>query len=316
LIKRRIDAHEISGAVTLVARRGRVAHFEATGLMDIASKRMMRRDALFSIASMSKPVTAVAILMLLEEGKLHLNDPVSIFIPQFHTMKAAASAVPAREITIRDLLTHVSGLMSGGPISTAELPKINHRKGETLANVIPRLGTTTLDFEPGTRWSYSPTVGFDTLGRIVEIVSGQRFDRFLRQRVFNPLDMRDATFLPSAAQAARLTTIYHRSDAGGPLLEAADDGWLTDVAPSSVFVPDTFPGRVRGIGFGLAVRVYQAMSDNGVSAGSYGWDGSYGTHFWIDPKEQLLAIIMIQDDNPDGQISRDFESAVTQAILD
>ncbi|HUK35788.1 MAG TPA: serine hydrolase domain-containing protein, partial [Vicinamibacterales bacterium] len=345
--------------VTLVARRGRIAHLEAQGLMDLSAKRAMRRDALFSIASMSKPVTAVAVLMMVEEGRLHLRDPVSMFIPQFHGMKVAASATPGRDITVEDLLTHVSGLMSGGPISAGELPAIDHRKGEALADFIPRLGSTTLDFAPGTRWSYSPLAGFDTLGRLVEIASGQRFDHFLRQRIFDPLGMRETTFLPSAEQITRLTTMYHRSKSAGPLTPAADDGWLTNVAPtyfsgagglfstaedyarfaqmllnrgeldgtrllrsssvdllSSVFVPETVPGRLPGIGFGLGVRVYQTTSDNGVHAGSYGWDGSYGTHFWIDPKEQLVGILMIQDDNPDFQLGRDFERAASQAIVE
>jgi CubicO group peptidase (beta-lactamase class C family) len=359
MLLRHIDVHDMSGAVTLVARRGRIGHFEAHGVMDLESGRVMRKDAVFWIASMSKPITALAVLMMLEEGRLHLSDPVSTFIPSFRKMKVAGSAVPAREITVRDLLTHVSGLMSGGPISAAELKKIDHKKGETLADFVPRLGSTTLDFVPGSRWSYSPTAGFDTLGRIVEIVSGMPFDRFLRQRVFEPLKMRDTVFLPSSQQITRIPTLYHRSKSGGLLTKAVDDGWLTDVAltyfsggggllstaedfarfaqmllnggeldghrlldlktvelMSSVFVPDTFPGRIKGIGFGLGVRVYQGqISDQGLNAGSYGWDGSYGTHFWIDPKAQLVAIIMLQDDNPNAQVSRDFENAVMQAIV-
>jgi CubicO group peptidase (beta-lactamase class C family) len=213
-IQRHIAAHDISGAVTVVARQGRVAHFEAQGAMDLESKKPMTKDALFWIASMSKPITGVAILMLVEEGKVRLTDPVSKFIPEFRGLKVAMMqehigptgapaptgdtatpsfyTVPAtREITIRDLLTHTSGLVSGGPASSAEVQKVARKSGETLADYIPRLGAVPLDFQPGTRWSYSPGAGFDTLGRVVEIVSGQSYDQFLKQRIFDPLARAD-----------------------------------------------------------------------------------------------------------------------------
>jgi len=226
-VKRHIDAHDIAGAVTLVARRGRIAQFEAYGLADVDSRKPMSKDSLFWIASMSKPITGVAILMLLEEGKVRLTDPVSKFIPEFHGLKVAmvqertgpplagsASGppqyytVPAnREITVRDLLSHVSGLASRGTTSTAEVAKDPRRPGETLATYIPRLGATTLDFQPGTRWSYSPSAGFDTLGRIVEIASGQSFDQFLRQKIFDPLGMKNIFFHPAEERAPRIASI-------------------------------------------------------------------------------------------------------------
>jgi hypothetical protein len=181
-VKRHIDVHDIAGAVTLVARRGRIVQFEAYGLADLDTRKPMSKDSLFWIASMSKPITGVAILMLLEEGKVRLTDPVSKFIPEFHELKVATLQEPAgpavagsasgppqyypvpanREITVRDLLSHVSGLASRGTTSTAEVAKDPRRPGETLASYIPRLGATTLDFQPGTRWSYSPSAGFDT----------------------------------------------------------------------------------------------------------------------------------------------------------
>src|SRR6266571_5110249 len=164
-VQRHIDAHDVSGAVTLVARKGRVAHLEAHGVMDLESKKPMSKDVLFWIASMSKPVTGVAILMLMEEGKVRLNDPVSKFIPEFRGLKVAVMqdrpagapvspgtppafyAIPAtREITIQDLLTHVSGLASGGAASGAEIAKIARKPGEKLADYIPRLGAIPLDF--------------------------------------------------------------------------------------------------------------------------------------------------------------------------
>ena len=226
VVMRHVDAQDISGAVTLVARKGHVVHFEAHGLMDIESKKPMTKDALFRLASSSKPITAAAVLMLLEEGKLKLTDPVSKFIPEFRDSKVAIEyqrppipmsaplppaaspyyTVPAsRDITIVDLLTHTSGLASGG-ITDADSQKIlkSRKPTDTLADFIPRLGALPLDFQPGTEWRYSGVAGFDTLGRIVEIVSGMSFDQFLRERLFDPLDMRDTGFnVPEARRRAQ-----------------------------------------------------------------------------------------------------------------
>ncbi len=379
-IQRHIGAHDISGAVTLVARRGRVAHFESQGVMDLESNKPLTRDAMFWIASMSKPITGVAILMLMEEGKVRLNDPVSKFIPEFRGLKVAvlqerngppgatagvegagASSfytVPAtREITIRDLLTHTSGLVSGGPASTAELQKVARKPGETLADYIPRLGAVPLDFQPGSRWSYSPGAGFDTLGRIVEIVSGQSYDKFLRQRIFDPLGMKDTTFHPVEAELPRVATMYHRvsnalekvdtherlsnttyfSGAGGLMTDAEDYLQFGEMLASggqwngkrllspktvdlmaSVHAPDTLPGRPKGRSFGLSVQVVNDPVAAGfrVSEGSFGWDGAFGTHFWVDPKEKVVGILMIQTNNPNRELDRDFENAVMQAIVE
>ena len=374
-VQRHIDAHDIAGAVTLVARKGRVAHFEAQGLMDLDSKKPMTKDDLFWIASMSKPITGTAILMLMEEGKVRLTDPVSKFIPEFRGLKVAVVeerngrggaapgepqfyTVPAtREITIRDLLTHTSGLVSGGPASRVESEKIARKPGETLAEYIPRLGAVPLDFQPGTRWSYSPSAGFDTLGRIVEIVSGQTFDQFLRQRIFEPLGMKETFFHPSDNYLPRVAVTYRRADnslekvdmqarlnnttyfsgAGGLMTDAEDYlqfgqmlmnggqwngkrllGPKTVELMSSVHAPDTLPGRRKGLSFGLSVQVVSDPIAAGyrVSEGSFGWDGAFGTHFWVDPKEKVVGILMIQTNNPNRELDRDFENAVMQAIVE
>jgi CubicO group peptidase (beta-lactamase class C family) len=180
-VQRHIDAKAVSGAVTLVARNGRIAHLEAHGLIDIEAKRPMPKDGIFRLASMSKPITAVAVMMLIEEGKIRLNDPVSRFIPEFKAMKVAVpkggveppaapaggrggrggppvevDLVPAnREITIRDLLTHGSGLMSGGLGNRQAGATANRDETDTLATYIPKLGAVALDFQPGTLWRYS-----------------------------------------------------------------------------------------------------------------------------------------------------------------
>ena len=379
-VQRHITAHDISGAVTLVARNRRVAEFEAQGVMDLESNKPMAKDALFWIASMSKPITGVAILMLMEEGKVRLTDPVSKFIPEFRGLKvamiqehtgAAGTAAPAgdqatpsfytvpaaREITIRDLLTHTSGLVSGGPASSAEVRKFARRPGETLAEYIPRLGTAPLDFQPGTRWSYSPSAAFDTLGRVVEIISGQSYDKFLRQRIFDPLAMKDTGFHPAEEKLPRVATMYHRSantlaktdtsdrlsntayfsGAGGLMTDAEDYLQFAEMLANggqwngkrllspktvelmaSVHAPDTLPGRPKGRSFGLSVQVINDAVAAGyrVSDGSFGWDGAFGTHFWVDTKEKVVGILMIQTNNPNRELDRDFENAVMQAIVE
>ena len=239
-VGRHIEAKDVSGAVTLVARRGRIVHFEAQGLMDIESKKPMLKDSIFRLASMSKPITAVAVMMLVEDGKIRLTDRVSAFIPEFKTMKVAVAKgtntpvqmpafgrggppapapefdlVPAaREITVKDLLTHTSGLMSGG-VSGAEQARLAPRgPNDTLANYIPKLAQTPLDFQPGTLWRYSGLYGFDVLARIVEIASGQPYDQFLKQHLFDPLGMKDTGFAPTPERMARVATIYQRTPNG------------------------------------------------------------------------------------------------------
>jgi CubicO group peptidase (beta-lactamase class C family) len=375
-IQRHMEAQAMAGAVTLVVRKGRVAHLEAHGWMDVETKRAMEKNAVFRIWSMSKPVAGVAILMLMEEGKVRLNDPVSKFIPELQAMKVAMAqerpagapsntppsfyTVPAaREITVQDLLTHVSGLGSG-PMSNSVMSKLPKQPTDTLTDIIPRYGSTPLEFQPGSRWTYSPGAAFDTLGRVVEVASGMPFDQFLKQRVFDPLGMKETTFHPAGELKARLATSYHRgpqtltpldpkhfmlniygdnySSGAGGLYSTAEDYALfaqmlldggqfngkrllspkTVELMASVFVPDTMPGRGPGRGYGLSVQVINDPIAAGqrVSPGSYGWDGAFGTHFWIDRKEKIVGIMMIQTDNPNRQLDRDFESAVMQAIVD
>ena len=240
-VAKHIEQKDVSGAVTLVARRGKIVHFEAQGLADIDGKKPMMKDSIFRLASMSKPITAVAVLMMMEEGKIRLSDRVSTFIPEFKTMKVAVAkgttdkpvqmpafgrggppAAPpefdlvpaAREITVHDLLTHTSGLMSGG-VSGAEQAKLVPRgANDTLANYIPKLAQTPLDFQPGTLWRYSGLYGLDVLARIVEIASGQPYDQFLQQRLFTPLGMKDTGFAPTTERMARVATVYQRTPEG------------------------------------------------------------------------------------------------------
>jgi len=375
MIERRIAAGDIAGAVTVVARKGKVAHLSAQGVMDLASKQPLTPASMFRIASMTKPIVGVAVMMMVEEGRLRLNDPVSRYIPEFRGMKVGVAqpggaqpgggrggaelqfyTVPAlREITVKDLLTHVSGLGSG-PMGNSDIAKVARKEGEKLADYIPRLGTTALEFQPGSRWTYSPGAGFETLGRIVEIVSGTALDQFFRARIFDPLGMKDITFWPSDAQWPRVATVYARGPNGltksqmpndtmsrnvyfrgsGGLYSTAEDyipvgmmlahgGELNGTRLlsrksvemlSAVHVPDSLPGRPAGEGYGLSVRVVTNHAARGtmLSDGTYGWSGAQGTHFFVDPKEQLVGVLMVQTSNQ--EIIRDFEDLVAQSIVD
>lgn len=378
VIQRAIDATEIAGAVTVVARRGHIAHFEAQGLMDIEADMPMRKDAIFPIASMSKPITGVAIMMLVEEGKVRLSDPVSRFIPEFRDTQVAIPkrrtrgarggdgppeiyTIPAtRDITIRDLMTHTSGLASGGAGSREAQRVAPRRATDDLATHVPKLGAAPLDFQPGTRWAYSALAGIDTLGRIVEVASGLTFDEFLRRRIFEPLGMHDTAFVTPSDRLSRVVTLYRRIpnglerqdvpgwldtttlfSGGGGLWSTAEDylqfaqmlvnngelggtrllGSRTVDLMGSNHVGDLFgdggtTGGRPGKGFGLTVDVVvdAVTAQEHRSTGSFGWGGAFGTNFWVDRKEQLAAVLMVQ--TPGGSLRADFQNAVMQAVID
>jgi CubicO group peptidase (beta-lactamase class C family) len=216
-----------AGVVTAVARRGRLVHLQAKGLMNIESKKPMATDSIFRLMSASKVVVTVAVLTLVEEGTIRLTDPVSKFIPEFANLTVAmpsSSPVRAnRRITVEDLLTHTSGLGSGASFNeslrvSAIVP------GTTLAEAVPRLTKAPLEFQPGDHWSYSPVAGFDTLLRIAEIVSGTAADELLRTRIFRPLGMKDTSFwTPAADKNPRLVTLYDHTPQGFKPADSA--GW-------------------------------------------------------------------------------------------
>lgn len=206
-----VAKHEIPGAVTAVVSKDRVLHLEATGLADLETKRPMTTDTLFWIASMTKPITGAAVLMLQDEGKLKVSDPVSTYLPAFGGLKTP-SGKPAN-LTITQLLTHTSGL--------GEADQAAARSATTLADLEKAWLAAPMQYEPGSQWKYTQS-GINAAARIVEVVSGQAFDVFVQQRLFDPLGMRDTTFHPTAAQRARLVTAYALSK---------DTGTLTPTAP-------------------------------------------------------------------------------------
>jgi CubicO group peptidase (beta-lactamase class C family) len=328
-----IAAKEVAGAVTLVADADRTLHLAAQGLADLEKQTPMREDTMFWIASMTKPVTGAAVMMLQDAGKLSVDDPVSKFLPEFKHLKDAAG----REVvvTLKHCLTHSSGLSEVGPEEPDDIT--------TLKDLMPLIVAKPVLFEPGTKWEYSQT-SINTAARVVEVVSGLSFPDFLDQRLFIPLGMKDTTFYPSPAQAERIATSYTRTpDArlekaglillgsapitsrerypranGGLFSTAADyakfarmilrggelDGkrYLSEAAVrqmTSVQSGDLVTGFTPGNGWGLGccvVRQPQGPSAT-LSPGSHGHGGAYGTQAWIDPVKKRVHLLLVQRAN-------------------
>jgi CubicO group peptidase (beta-lactamase class C family) len=221
-----VAKQEVAGAVTAVVTKDRVVHLEATGSADIATKRPMTPDTLFWIASMTKPVTGVAILMLQDDGKLKVSDPVSKYLPGFANLKTP-SGKPAN-LTITQILTHTSGLGEAtGPAALA---------AKTLADLETLWLAAPMQYEPGEKWKYTQS-GINAASRIVEVISGKTFDVFVQERIFDPLGMNDTTFYLTDAQRARLVTAYAKN---------ATTGTLDVVPPRPDFGPRNRPPQGNG----------------------------------------------------------------------
>jgi CubicO group peptidase (beta-lactamase class C family) len=373
-MQRHIDAGNIQGAVTAVARRGKLVHFQTHGVMDVPNNRPMTEDSLFIMMSSTKPVLGVAAMMLIEEGLIRPTDPVSKWIPEFEDMQVAVLAspfdenisplrvdpedlpehrlVPAyRQITIHDILTHTSGLASGGLGSAISTPA-DRSPGATLANTVPKFGDYVLDFQPGTRWQYSAATALDVVARIIEIESGQSFPDFVKQRIFEPLGMNNTWWnVPAEYQDRRVVIVdrdmtrffdvpdttyfsgsYGLNSTAGDYLRfeqmLVNGGELFGnrlLSPRTVRMMgsnqagDLYEGislNIKGQGFGYTVAVSEdpIVSNQRRSAGAFGWGGAFGTRSYTDPAEELTAVIMLQQ--PYRAAQEDFENAVQQAIIE
>ena len=268
-MQRYIDAQLTPGVITAVMRHGKLVHFESQGLMDVATGKPMREDAIFRIASMTKPIASTALMMLWEEGHFQLRDPVSKFIPEFADTKVSTTAdasgesgqlvSPKRPIQIRDLLTHTAGLANSyiGNVS-AYRQAMSEPRPTSNAEQIRRLARLPLNYHPGEEWQYSAAT--NVVGHLVEIISGQSLDEFLQERIFKPLDMTDTHFYLDDTKGGRLTTQYTPGD--NNKIQAQDPGseqsrWIT--SPRNLFS--------GGGGLVSTVRDYlrfqQAMLDGG-----------------------------------------------------
>ena len=318
-----VEDHQISGAVTLVAKEGKVVHLEAIGMADVDSQKPMQKDSMFCIASMTKPITSTALMILCDEGRLALTDPISKYVPAFADVKLNGKP-PARPLTIFDCITHTSGL--GG----------SQQNQGTLAETVDALAERPLVFEPGEKWQYSP--GITVCGRVVEVVGGMPYEEFLNERIFQPLGMKDTTFHPTPEQAKRVVTLYKPGE-DGKSIQAADH-WLNridavrspnpsgglfstaaDIAKfyqmilnggelegqriiskeaieemTRIQTGDLVTGFTPGNGWGLGwcvVREPQGVTGM-LSPGTCGHGGAFGTQSWLDPERKMIFILMIQ----------------------
>ena len=225
-IQAAIANNDVAGAVTVVVTKDKVLHLETSGFADVAAKRPMQPDTLFWIASMTKPVTGVAILMLQDEGKLSVTDPVAKYLPEFADLKTP-SGKPAN-LTITQILTHTSGL--------GEATGAAAQQARTLADLVPLWLAAPMQYEPGEKWKYTQS-GINAAARIVEVVSGMTFDVFVQKRIFDPLGMTSTTFYPTDEQRARLATAYAKNK---------DTGALDSVPPRADFGPRDRPPQGNG----------------------------------------------------------------------
>jgi CubicO group peptidase (beta-lactamase class C family) len=323
----------ISGAVTAVARRGKVVHLEATGHMDIATKSSMRRDTIFRIYSMSKPITAAAALILFDEGKLDLDAPVSKYLPQMKDLVVLVDGKkvePSREMTIRDLMRHTAGLTYGffskTPVDRLYLEaNVLDGKG-TLADMVEKLGKIPLLYHPGERWHYS--VSLDVLGRVVEVVSGKPLDEFLGTRIFEPLGMVDTGFFVPKEKLGRFATNYGpgrnglrvvddpaKSRYGRPATFFSGGGGLVSTGADYLrFAQMLLDGGILGETRILEAKTVKAMTSNQldedlipIRMGGFPLAGtgfglgvsvrvarSASTNFWVVPDEELIGMVMTQ----------------------
>jgi CubicO group peptidase (beta-lactamase class C family) len=268
-MERFIAERTVAGAVTLVAHGDRVVEFDALGMADIEASRPMQKDTIFQIMSMTKPVTAIGIMMLAEEGKLALRDPVEQYLPEFRGQQVASTVgpdsarqrIPDHAITIRDLLTHTAGLQDPAP---AEIRDYQQLMNVPLAEVVKHLARQPLLFQPGTQWSYS-SPGIEILGRLIEVCSGQKYEDFINARILQPLGMKDTFFYPPADKIARIAMVYVQKD--GKLVRAP--GTILGGDPSKYRKGAVFSAPGWGL-YSTAedlLRVYRMMLNDGVYDG-------------------------------------------------
>jgi CubicO group peptidase (beta-lactamase class C family) len=342
-----IERGRVPGAVALVARRGRLGYFESFGRRDAAGGEPMAKDTIFRIYSMTKPITSVAAMMLWEEGRFLLSDPIAKYLPDLSRLDVAVDRdgqierVPAlRAVTIQDLLRHTSGLTyefrGSGPVHRMYRSAKVDSRAQSNADQVATLGRMPLLHQPGTRWEYGRST--DVVGRLIEVLSGQKLSAFFEQRILAPLGMVDTAFHVPPRHHSRIAEAFGKDPDSGvivqllevrepPNFESGGGGLVSTAADYARFLqmllnggaldgrrllsrktielmtadhlgpitgaPDLLlPGH--GFGLGFAVRLSAGIAAVPGSIGQYFWGGLAGTTFWIDPAEQLFALMLIQ----------------------
>lgn len=347
LLQRYIDNNQLPGIITMVARHGKVINYESYGSM--GPDKPMQLDAIFRIASMTKPITSVAVMMLYEEGRFKLDDPVAKYIPEFKDLKVFSYQDKngihledqKRPMTISDLLTHTSGLGSGVEDTYVDSIYREVKLSEgALKDMIQKLSKIPLLYQPGTKWKYGRSS--DVLAYLVEVISGKPLDQFFKERIFIPLKMNDTGYSVPKEKLNRVSSVYSIGNkmitdpevndvsrpvsffsGNGGLVSTADDYMIfsqmllnkgeykgvrllkrktvelmTSIHISNQLMPtdDFFGPLLKGMGFGYGFAVVQDnVSPHSIgSKDSYWWAGAANTYFYIDPKEELILILMTQ----------------------
>jgi CubicO group peptidase (beta-lactamase class C family) len=384
-----VDRGVYAGIDTLIARRGKVVHAESFGWRDKEARSPMSSDTIFRLYSMTKPIICTALMTLFEEGRCRLVDPVAKYIPAFGRVKVLGTdgglVDPARPVNLRDLMTHTSGLtyhfVGAPPVSGMYARGKLLDATRTLEQAIDELAQFPLVFQPGSRWHYS--VGIDVVGRLIEVIGGRPLGQFLRERLFEPLQMHDTAFEVPSAKRERLSAMYGRPDVLGPSatmlgsLEAWRNGFNERLDVSATYpvdAPDVFargghglfgttgdyfrfaqmlanggqldgarilgrktlelmhsnhlptsllPIEIAGLpfpgyGFGLGSRVALDPAQTGTSGsvGEFGWSGAAKTHFWVDPREEMVGLFMTQSMMSFDLPEMDLRALAYQAIVD
>jgi len=391
LLNEAVEKHQIAGSVALLIRKGQVGYLHAAGLRDVEARAPMTSDTLFRIASMTKPITSVAVMMLVDEGKLQVTDPVSKYLPEFKGVqvvaprkgseKDAPATVPAeRDVTIHDLLTHTSGMCYRGFLTPPPLVDFYRRADIhdgisqsplSLEENVKRIARLPLAHQPGKGWTYG--LNTDVLGRVVEVVSGQNLDVFFKERIFKPLGMKDTAFVVPPEKKARLAALYKTGEDGkiarvgedpvktgeliysasfpyrGPHAYLSGGGGLISTVPDyarflrmlqgggkldgvRLLKADTvklmttnqvgklFPGAgVHGdrFGYGFGIVSEEGKARSPASVGTYSWGGIFYTLFWVDPRQEMIGVLMTQVFLP-GHLSlqADFQKRAYEALAE
>ncbi|GAB3236091.1 serine hydrolase domain-containing protein [Hymenobacter seoulensis] len=381
LLQEYTAANKVPGAIALIARDGKIIYRKAVGLDDVASKKPLREDAIVRIASQTKAITSVGVMMLFEEGKFQLDDPVSKYLPEFRNPKVLATfnardssytTVPARsEVTIRQLLTHTSGIgyaVIGSPEANAIYAKARVPSGigtpaGLLAPAMKALGPLPLMHQPGAQFTYG--LNTDVLGYLIEVVSGQSLDQFLRTRLFQPLGMRDTYFYLPAEKQTRLAKLYTEDASKNTIPSPAKLASLGYISPEYPNTAGTYfaggaglsstiddyavflqmllnegeyrgqrllkPATVRLItsnqigsveqglnkfGLGFSIITPKGAAQSGLSEGTFEWGGIFGTTYWVDPKEKIVALLYTQKHpNSYGDLGDKFKRLVRQTVI-
>lgn len=340
MLTEQIESGKIAGACALVCKNGEPVFFDYEGYTGADRKTKIGENSAFRLASMTKPITATAVLICIEKGLLRLNDKVRDFITGFDDLHVTEKngdewmkGEKSDDITVFQLLTHSSGI-GCGEIESVEFEKVKPRNGDTLASATARYGQTLLAFRSGTAQAYSPVMGFDLLARIVEAVSGIPYDEFLKKEIFTPLNMNSTSYcltdftpdnlvhsclynngvlsgsIPennfgdfpagyTGGGAGLISTLSDYGKFANELLRCyrGGDGILSKQSAVMMGSPQLDEKKISGVydffNWGFGIRAMRARYEwQPLPAGSYGWSGAYGTHFWIDPANGITAVYM------------------------